>query len=66
MRERIVRSFAISNTSVGSDHLLLEGSGGWFEKTEIFPQSFCGRKTAKTPVKENSSKAFSSNKKINK
>jgi len=35
---------------------ILEGVVG---KTEVFPQSVCGRKTTKTSRKGNSSKAFS-------
>ena len=56
MRERNVRVICnFKYFKVGSFTVLLER----LEKTETFPQSFCGRKSAKTPEKENSSKAFS-------
>jgi len=59
MRERIVRViYNFKYFRVGSFTVRL----GWLEKTEIFPQSFCGKKNAKTAGKENPSKTLSSNK----
>jgi len=56
LRERIVRVICnFKYVRVGS----FTGEREWLEKTAIFPESFCGRKSAKTPGKENSSKAFS-------